>query len=218
MGTEYNPRIVTNGLVVHVDAANSRSYSGSGTFANGLVSSIGGALVGGVGFSTDNLGIFTFDGSSDYLDFGNSSSVQVLNGTISAWVKSVSPGSNYRGIIAKQNVYGLFYLNSILVAYDWGTGSARSTGINIADGSWKNVAMSFQSGVSNGTKIYINGTSVLTTTITWVNNNQNLYGGAEVNGSQYSNCSGAIFSLYNRALTDSEILQNYNANKKRFGL
>jgi hypothetical protein len=77
--------------------------------------------------------------------------------------------------------------------------------------------MSFQSAVSNGTKIYINGTLSLTTTITWQNDTQNLYGGAEVSASQYAACSGSIFSLYNRALSASEVLQNYNATKKRYG-
>jgi hypothetical protein len=217
MGTKYNPKIVTDGLVLYVDAANYRSYPGTGLTVSGLVNSVGGMLVGGVGFSSDYLGYFTFDGSTGYINFGNSSTVRVLNGTISSWVKTSSPGSNYRGILAKQYAYGLFYNNSILVAYDWNTNLARSTGINIADNSWKNVVMSFESGVNNGTKIYLNGVNVLTTTITWVNDNQALYGGSEVNGSQYSNCSSSIFSLYNRALSDLEILQNYNVTKKRFG-
>jgi hypothetical protein len=45
-----------------------------------------------------------------------------------------------------------------------------------------------------------------------------LYGGAEVSANQYAICSGAIFSLYNRVLTAAEVLQNYNAARKRFGL
>ena len=57
-----------------------------------------------------------------------------------------------------------------------------------------------------------------TKTIAWVNDTQNLYGGAEVSASQYANCSGSIFSLYNRPLTAAEVLQNYNAAKKRYGL
>ena len=216
MGIDYNNVIVSDGLVLYIDAANPRSYSGAGLTANGLIGGIGGTLVNGVGFTSSNNGSFIFDGANDNINFGNSSALQVLNGTVSAWVKTSSPGAEYRGIIAKVNNYGLFYLNSVLVVYDWGTSTPRSTGINLADGNWKNVAMTFQSGVSNGTIIYINGLPVLTTTISWVNNSYNLYGGAEVNGNQHSNCLGSIFSLYNRVLSPQEILQNYNATKGRY--
>jgi hypothetical protein len=90
--------------------------------------------------------------------------------------------------------------------------------VNIADGNWKNVVMTFQSAVSNGTRVYINGSLVLTTTITWVNDTQSLYGGAEASNGQYAACSGSIFSLYNRVLTAAEVIQNYNAARKRYGL
>jgi hypothetical protein len=218
MGLNHSPSIVLDGLVSYIEAANKIFYPGSGTGTTGLVNTLSCSLNGGVGFSSGNLGFFTFDGSNDYLDFGNSASVGLINGTISAWVKASSPGGGFRGIMAKQYAYGLFYSDSVLVAYDWGGSATRSTGVNIADGNWKNVVMSFQSAVSNGTNIYINGSLSLTTTITWVNNTQNLYGGAEVSANQYAACSGSIFSLYNRVLTGAEILQNYNATKGRFGL
>jgi hypothetical protein len=217
MALGHSPSIITNGLVFYIDAANPRCYPGSGTDLTDNISGISASLAGGVGFSTANYGTFTFDGSNDNINFGNSNSVKLLNGTISAWVKTSSPGAGFRGIMAKQYAYGLFYSDSVLVAYDWGGSATRSTGVNIADGTWKNVVMSFQSAVSNGTKIYINGTLSLTTTITWQNDTQNLYGGAEVSASQYAACSGSIFSLHNRALSATEVLQNYNAAKKRYG-
>ena len=212
---KYNPEenFITDGAVFIVDANNIRSYAGAGSGFTSIAGSVNGTLINSPTFNT---GALTFNGSNQYVDFGNSSALQVLNGTVSAWVKTSSPGAEYRGIIAKVNNYGLFYLNSVLVVYDWGTSTPRSTGINLADGNWKNVAMTFQSGVSNGTIIYINGLPVLTTTISWVNNSYNLYGGAEVNGNQHSNCLGSIFSLYNRVLSPQEVLQNYNATKGRY--
>ena len=218
MALGHAPSIITSGLVFYVDAANPRCYPGSGTDLTDTVSGIGASLVGGVGFNTSNYGTFTFDGSNDHINFGNPSSVRLLNGTISAWVKTASPGGGFRGIMAKQFQYGIFYSDSVLVAYDWTAGATRSTGVNIADNNWKNVVMTFQSGVTNGTRIYINGSSVLTTTITSFNDGLNLYGGAEVTAGQYAACSGSIFSLYNRPLTAAEVLQNYNAAKKRYGL
>jgi hypothetical protein len=218
MALQHHPRIVSNGLLMYIDAANTRSYSGSGNTALGLITGIDGTLVNGVGFTTANNGAFTFDGSNDYINFGNSSAVQQSSGTLSAWAKASSPGGGYRGIIAKQGAYGLFYTDSVLVAYDWSADTPRSTGINIADNTWKNVVLTYQSGVSNGTHIYINGVSVLTTTITIQSQVANLFGGAEANASQFSSCQASSFKMYSRVLSAVEILQNYNATKKRYGL
>jgi len=218
MAVKAGPRVVKEGLILHVDAAVSRSYSGTGITANGLVGGINGTLVNGVGFGTTDNGYFIFDGTDDYINFGNSSTLQQSSGTISAWAKTNSPGASYRGIIAKQGAYGLFYVDGVLVAYDWPADVPRSTGINIADNTWKNVVLTYQSGVSNGTKIYINGVSVLTTTITIQSQVANLFGGAEANASQYASCQVSSFNMYNRALSAQEVLQNYNSNKKRYGL
>ena len=216
MGVKAGPRIVQNGLILDVDATVSRSYSGTGLTANGLVGGIGGTLVNGVGFGTTNNGFFTFDGSNDYINFGNSSTLQQSSGTLSVWAKASSPGGSYRGIIAKQGSYGLFYVTGQLWIYDWGADLGRSTGIDIADNTWKNLVLTYQSGVSNGTFIYLNGVSVLTTTITVLNQINNLFGGAEANASQFAACQISSFNMYNRALTAQEVLQNYNATKGRY--
>ena len=216
MGLLHHPRIVSNGLLMYIDAANTRSYAGLGNTAFGLIAGVEGTLVNGVGFTTTNNGAFTFDGSNDYINFGNSSAVQQSLGTLSAWAKASSPGGGYRGIIAKQGAYGLFYTDSVLVAYDWAADAPRSTGVNIADNTWKNVVLTYQSGVSNGTRIYINGVSVLTTTITVLNQTGNLFGGAEANAGQYASCQISSFNIYNRALSATEVLQNYNATKGRY--
>jgi hypothetical protein len=216
MGVKVGPRIIQNGLILDVDAAVPRSYSGTGLTANGLIGGIGGTLVNGTGFGTTNNGFFIFDGSNDYINFGNSAAIQQTSGTISAWAKTSAPGGSFRGIIAKQGAYGLFYADSVLVAYDWAADATRSTGINIVDNTWKNVVLTYQSGVSNGTFIYLNGVSVLTTTITIQSQVANLFGGAEANAGQYAACQISSFNMYNRALSAQEILQNYNATKGRF--
>jgi hypothetical protein len=218
MGVKVGPRIIQNGLILDVDAAVPRSYSGTGLTANGLIGGIGGTLVNGTGFGTTNNGFFIFDGTNDYINFGNSSTLQQSTGSLSAWTKTSSPGSGYRGIIAKQGAYGLFYTDSVLVAYDWAADTPRSTGINIADNTWKNVVLTYQSGVSNGTRIYINGVSVLTFTITIQSQVANLFGGAEANANQFASCQISSFKMHNRVLTASEVLQNYNATKRRYGL
>ena len=216
MGIDIGPIEVTDGLIVQLDAGNTRSYSGAGFTANGLVGGIVGTLVNGVGFTSSNNGSFIFDGTNDYINFGNSSTLQQSSGSLSAWTKASSPGSGYRGIIAKQGAYGLFYTDSVLVAYDWAADTPRSTGINIADNTWKNVVLTYQSGVSNGTRIYINGVSVLTATITIQSQVANLFGGAEANANQFASCQISSFNMYSRALTAQEVLHNYNTTKGRF--
>ena len=104
MALGHSPSIITNGLVFYIDAANPRCYPGSGTDLTDNISGISASLAGGVGFSTVNYGTFTFDGSNDNINFGNSNSVKLLNGTISAWVKTSSPGAGFRGIIDRKSV------------------------------------------------------------------------------------------------------------------
>ena len=67
MGIAYNTSQVTDGLVFAIDAANPRSYSGSGITVNGLVSGLGGTLINGAGFTSTNSGSFVFDGTNDYM-------------------------------------------------------------------------------------------------------------------------------------------------------
>ena len=216
MSIKSGPRIVTNGLIFDIDAASSKTYSGTGLTANGLIAGLSATLVNGVGFSSLNNGFFIFDGTNDYITAGNDASVQISSGTISAWARTSSPGGSFRGIVAKQGAYGLFYADNVLVSYDWNTGSTRSTGLNIADNTWKNVVMTYQSGVSSGTIIYLNGVSILTTTITISDQTSNLFGGAEAVATQYAACQISSFNMYSRVLTAQEVLQNYNTTKGRF--
>ena len=215
MGVKAGPRIVDDGLILDVDAAVSRSYSGTGLTAYGLIGGIGGTLENGVGFGTTNNGYFIFDGTNDYINAGNDTNIQISSGTISAWTRSSSPGGGFRGIVAKQFAYGIFYSDSVFVAYDWQAAATRSSGINIADGAWKNVVLTFSAGTGI---FYLNCSYVATQTYNISNNLYNLFIGAEANAGQYAACNIAQVLVYNRALTANEVLQNYNATKRRYGL
>ena len=92
MGTEYNPRVVTNGLVAYFDVANTRSYIGSGTTVNGLVSGIGFTLTNGVGFGTTGASYFIFDGVDDNIPFSIPSPGTILSIEMWARIKSFSNG------------------------------------------------------------------------------------------------------------------------------
>lgn len=107
----------------------------------------------------------SLDGSDDHVLINNNSSLQLTSGTIEAWVKTGNAGSEYRGIIVKQWAFGLFLKDNVLVAYDWSSGE-RNVGVNLADNQWHHVAMTFQSGVSNGVRVYVDGVLSLTTQLT----------------------------------------------------
>jgi hypothetical protein len=221
MASLGGPNIVTSGLVLSLDAANVKSYPGSGTTWTDLSGNgNNGTLTNSPTFSSANGGIFTFNGTNQFINCGNNSSIQITVGTISAWVRTTTPGASFRSIIAKQSAWGLFFNDGILVTYDWGNAQTRTTGLNIANGIWNHTAMTFTQTVgtpSNNAIIYLNGASVLTTTIKHSNHNVNLQI-AEANANQFLNGNIASAQIYNRALSAAEVAQNYNATKSRFNL
>lgn len=221
-GFANNAPIVTDGLVFYVDAGNSKSYPGSGTTWTDLVDSNNSTLTNGPTFDSGNGGSIVFDGTDDGATSINVPEHQVFVGTIQAWINTSSPGSSYRGIMVKQEQWSLFSLDGELVTYDWGNGAVRLTGQMIDDGNWHFVAMTFTNTLgtpSNNATIYLDGSSVLTTT---VKNKSSTKGGIvfaagnDIPSIQQLNGNIACGSLYNIVLTPQEVLQNYNALKNRF--
>jgi len=221
MGLNHSPSIVTNGLVLCLDAANPKSYPRSGTTWNDL-SGLGntGTLENSPTYSSSNGGSLLFNGSSQRVFCGNASNLQITVGTISVWFNANNGNSSYNGIIAKQSAWGLFVEDNILVSYDWGNGNQRSTGITVGNSSWNYAAMTFTESLgtpSNNAIVYLNGVSVLTTTIKNFNNAVQVQVG-DGNAGQYFGGNIAQASVYNRVLSASEIAQNFNAHRGRYGL
>lgn len=190
----------------------------SGTLAYDRAGSNNGTLTNGPTRSLGRISqALSFDGVDDYLPLGNASGLQLTTGTISAWIKTSDAGSSFRGIFVKQFAYGLFLENNILTVYDWGSGFGISTHTNLANNQWHHVVITFNSGVSNGTFIYIDGVLTLTITITVSNQLNGLSigcGGLSVGNG--NTCDNQFFKgiidearIYNRALTQAEINQLY---------
>lgn len=221
MSVRYNPRTITDGLVLALDAGNVKSYPGSGTTWTDLSGRRNnGTLTNGPTYSSANGGSIVFDGTNDFVDCGNSSNLQITVGTITAWFNANNGNSGYNGIVAKQLAWGLFVKDNVLIAYDWGNGVDRSTGITVGNGTWNFVTMSFTETVgtpSNNAIIYLNGNAVLTTTVRHSNNTVSLQI-ADANANQNFGGNIAQVSVYNRALTAAEVQQNFNALRGRFGI
>jgi hypothetical protein len=146
---------------------NEASWNGTPGEVIDSVDGHSGVAVGGVTTIAD--GKFGRCGSFDgvgYVSFGSSADYNVDNGSIGCWIKTTSPGSSFRGVFVKGLAWGLFLNDGEFGTYDWGTSTWRGTGISPTDGRWHHLGMSFQSGVTNGTKLYLDGVPVLTTTLT----------------------------------------------------
>ena len=211
--------IVQNGLVLNLDAGVDASYDGGTTWRD-LEGGNNGTLTNGPTFDRDKGGSIVFDGSDDEVICGNDASIQITEGSISAWFAANNGNTSYRGIIAKQNAWGLFVYNDELVTYSWGNGARRGTGIDVGNGAWNNAVMTFTETVgspSNNAKVYLNGNLVLTTTVKHSNQTATLQIG-EANAVQHFSGKISQASVYSRALTATEVLQNYNATRHRFGV
>ena len=186
-------------------------WPGNGN-ANDIVSGVNGTMRNGATFAAGKVNqAFSLDGANDYVAISNTSSLQVSTGTLEAWIKTTNSGGDFRGIVVKRGAYGLFLQNGVLVTHDWGSGQTRSTGVNLADGQFHHVAITFQSGVAGGTVIYADGVPVLTTTMTVLNQVQALVIGAGDPGTiQFFDGIIDEAKLYNRALSGGEIQATFS--------
>ncbi len=235
-----NENIVRDGLVLHFDANNPNSYAGTGLTVTGLTGYTG-SLIGGVGFSSTGGQSFFFDGNDDLINT-NYSVNGMLEFTAEAAFKTTviyNPNYYYKappvfGTAQGLGTSGDFMIgvkNGYLIAYEELNGSNNSIDLNVyvANNNWYIVqATRDASGVI---KYYVNGTLATQSTgrtslLRTISTTSTIYGTNWMVGSafwtegDYKNFSGNIgFSrLYSRALTSTEILQNYNALKTRYGL
>ncbi len=112
-----------------------------------------------------------FDGSNDFVNCANNTSVQLSTGTIEAWIKTTNAGGSYRGIVVKQHAYNLFLKDNLLATYDWTNNTEHVSSSNLADNAWHHVALTFAPGTNNA-KMYVDG--VLVKTFTLAVNHQNI--------------------------------------------
>jgi len=235
MGLDHSPAIVTNGLAYYLDAANRRSYSGSGNTSFSIVSSKNGLLTNGVGFNSSNQGYFTFDGSNDFIDLSTNLDVG-SNFSVFAWIY---PGN----INIRNTVVGNSFPYTGTNGWEMATatnylGNTNTFFIAIgADSSWRTAhnesivrnTWNYMGGtVSNGggsITLYVSGIAVTSyqsgsqnaNTITYTTQDMAIGRRVSTNAEVFIG-NIALVQIYNRVLTAQEILQNYNATKGRFGL
>jgi hypothetical protein len=240
MSFNYSPKVVTNGLVLCVDAANQRSYtSGSTTWYDLTGNFNNGTLTNGPTFDSANGGSIVFDGIDDYIALGTPNSLNLLGTiTINSWVKitAFSTVGNIAGTIYEKGydnnndqIFFRFRNNAGTQVIDVGTykGSNNTNylttytiGSSITTGTWNNIVGQYDGANWN---IYLNSVLVSSTLQNQgplTSTSPSSIGAAYIsNGyARFLNGSIANLQVYNRALSATEILQNYNATKTRFGL
>ena len=233
MAFNYSPKVVTDGLVLYLDAANTKSYPGSGITWTDLSRSGNSSELKGPTFNSGNGGSIVFDGTNDYVEIQNQIQFDQTDPfTLSSWVKS-SNGINEL-IINNENILYTGYRLNINVNANIEIGLRNSISDDIAietlnriyANTWYHIVGTYD-GTSNvsGMKIYINGveedTNTISNTLTssTLSNQQTLLG-IRRPSSPPNPLRGNIANvqIYNRALSTIEITQNYNATKTRFGL
>ncbi|MFC1586684.1 DUF2341 domain-containing protein [Planctomycetota bacterium] len=157
------------------------------------------------------------DGLNDYVKFPEppAASTNINTGSVFAWIKTADAGGGWRGIVSKQVAYGMYLNNNQFSIYDWTAGQERATGVNVADDAWHHVGFTFQSGVVNGTKLYIDGQERLLTTLTIAAHTEGLVFGAGSNpgGSQFF--TGTIDeATVSNTVRSLEWIQSTFANQK----
>jgi len=151
-----------------------------------------------------------FDGTDDYVLGANTAELQLTTGTVEAWINTSNAGVSYRGIVVKQNAYGFFLKDNVLMTYDWSLSSDISTGINLGDGAWHHVAMTFNDGVTNGSYLYVDGLEVLNFTYNVSFQNIALVLGQGSSSGPSQNFSGTIdeVRIWNVVRSQADIQNN----------
>ena len=226
MGLKHHPRVVTNGLIYYLDAANTRCYSGSGLTANALIGGIGATLVNGTGFTSTNNGAFTFDGTNDYIavdgsNFPLGSSAKTLG--IWFYTKASTSAGNVNNLFwygtqsARQSFGVDFDTYPLMEFFSWADDiNWNTTG---PQEGWRNLQITYDGIVA--LRVYEAGILVTSKTFGGTLNtvlSSNVQIGAITGLNGYFDSNISQVTMYNRALSAQEILQNYNATKKRYGL
>jgi len=240
MGLGHSPRIVTDGLVLALDAGNAKSYVGVGNTCISLIDNNTSSLTNDVGFTSLNGGAFVFDGTDDYINLNNISSqnLDVVNTTVSIWFKldsitssdvqtlfdrrSNSTPATFKIFFSQDSLSGI--LTEITIRVRTASDDESVPIPNVTPTTeWTNITGTYDGSDIKG---YINGELKLNHTmpiggdLVTGSTGRRMFLGARTNDSisRYFNGIISTTNIHNRELTASEIQQNYNATRSRYGI
>ena len=221
------PLGVSSGLVLYLDAANARSYPRTGpTWFDRSGNGNNGTLEGGVGYSGSNFGSLTFDGTNDYINGVHDATLNLTGDvTVELWFRLTATVFNqdYIRIFGKGNndnrTWSLWYHvgNQQFLYQRYGSTNMNAVySATVSLNTWYHMVGTSS---SNNHVLYLNGVSRATSsTGTTFASSTDPYTIGQGITNQYHIGNIAKAAVYNRALTATEIAQNYNALKGRYGL
>ena len=226
MGFYRGPNIVTDGLVFALDPGSERCYPGTGTTTYNIINNATGSLANGASYVSINGGAFDFDGVNEYIAFPDDTNLNSQTITMESWAQFDSTLLQDAFLFEKGFVNTQYstFLDTV------GNLRLRTIGLTPQDfainittltsaGLWTHIACAYGAGAKY---IYINGVLIATQTGltgTISTNTTGLFLGAYGPGSSYfMDGKIAVSRVYNKALTQAEVTQNFNAQKSRFGL
>ena len=229
MGVSAGPDVIENGLVLALDASDINSYPGSGTTWTDLSGEGNvGELVNSPTYNSSNLGYFQFV-TDDYARIPNNTDLDTQTPTVEVWVKTNAISQNgfwfEKGTVNTQ--YSLFQTSSSSAIYWRQKFSGGYTQLTVSTATYMNTSNWYQvvgTYTSGSRKLYINGVQVNSDTQSGtIDTNSGgmsigVYGGYSGGRGYYYNGNLAVCRIYNKALTASEIQQNFNALRGRFGI
>lgn len=217
MGVGYNPSILTTGMVTYWDVGNTKSYPGSGSTISNLYASNTASIVGAVAYQ--NRYLYNFS-DSNYLTMSNVPTPGSSDFTYSFWVYLTSLASSSTllhiynpstTLIIRANFSTSVYVN--FASTEFGLSFSNSLSTN----TWYNIVVTRSGTTVSG---YLNGAASTST-----GTSSQLVTGSTLELGRLTLASGqylfgyiASFSAYNCTLTASEVRQNFNALRGRFGV
>ena len=232
MGTSYNTNVVIDGLVGCWDAGNRRSYPGAGTTWTDPVGGIKGTLENedddALNFNSFKGGYFEFDGTDGRVDCGdagvdNDLIVDWGELTVCVWALAIQGSQSSYGLVYLGNPFEFSIAPPAHQRFIWATidGTSLTADVGCMDpywGKWAHYAVRWVTGTDNY-RLYINGEVVKRHTFNDTHispgSNPPLYFAYRGTGKCLEGNIGSVY-IYDRALSDDEIKQNYEATKNRF--
>jgi hypothetical protein len=215
--------VYTTGLQLYLDAGNASSYPGSGTTWTDLSNnSRTGTLTNGPTYSGTDGGSIVFDGTNDYVQCLGS--LTVTAATFVTWIRRNGTQGQYDGILFSRgtNTTGMNFQSSNQIGYHWndaGNTYNWQSGLTTPNLTWCMIAVSV---TSTSATAYLCQTGGTTTATNTVNHSSSLLNDIKIAvddaAARYFNGNIAVAQLYNVALTEAQILQNFEADRARFGV
>lgn len=224
------PSFASIGLVLHYDPSNSSSYTGSGTTITDLSGNGRNGTMSNISFISP---YFTYNGSSSQVAIADNALLEPGSGdwTMEVWVNQLVSGNTV--VLGKFDPGGgvidvSYSIRTTNTSYYSQLGNGLGGYVNSSThvgtlNTWYQIVYVFTNVAANTLQTFVNGNSIGSVShslASVLNTPANLYLGSYNNGEYSQSFVGkiGITRLYNRALTTSEVLTNYNIDKSKYGL